>query len=62
MEPHTERLEANQEELEANKEKIEPISEPYKWVPHVKATHLLTALQGHASGVLRGVSKEVTYD
>jgi hypothetical protein len=33
----------------------------YKWVPHVKAIHLLTTLQGRASDVLHGDLKVVMY-
>jgi hypothetical protein len=53
-----EKLEAK---MEASQEKTEAIAEHCKWVPRVKATHLLTALQGWASDVLHGDFSGVVY-
>lgn len=47
--------------MEASQEKTEAIAEHYKWVPCVRATHLLTTLEGWASDVLHGNPSRVTY-
>jgi hypothetical protein len=47
--------------MEASQEKTEAIAEHYKWEPCVKATHLLTTLQGWASDVLHGDPSGATY-
>jgi hypothetical protein len=62
MEAYLEKTEANEEMLEANQEKIETMAEHNKWVSCIRATHLLTILQGLDSYVLHGVSKGVTYE
>jgi hypothetical protein len=55
------------EEMEANLGKIdvtemEAVAEHYNRAPCVKATHLLTPLQGRVSGVLQADSKGATYE
>jgi hypothetical protein len=66
MEAWLENMEANQEKLEAmvqaNQEKMEAMAKHCKWVPCVKATHLLTTLQGWASDVLHGVPNRAMYE
>jgi hypothetical protein len=56
-----EKRETNQEELEANQEKIEAVAEHCNQAHCLKATHILTTLQGWASDVLHRVSKGVTF-
>jgi hypothetical protein len=53
------KMEADQEELEANQERILVVSEHYEGVPHMKAMHVLTALQGQASDVLHEVEEAI---
>jgi hypothetical protein len=55
---HQEKFEVK---TEANQEKVDTVVEPYKWAPCVKATHVLTALQGWACNVLHGAPKGATY-
>jgi hypothetical protein len=57
-----EMIEANQEKLQAkmevNLEKAEAMAEHYKWVPRIKATQLLTALQARLLMFYTGFSKK----
>jgi hypothetical protein len=52
MEACLEGIGPNQEKLdpkmETNQEKVKAVAEPYKWALHIKAMHLLTALQDWA--------------
>jgi hypothetical protein len=45
-------------ESEANQEKLETLMEPYKWVPRVKATHVLATAQVRASMLYMETLKE----
>jgi hypothetical protein len=47
--------------MEENQEKIEAVAEHYTWVPHIKATSLLSATECRASDALHGVPKGATY-
>jgi hypothetical protein len=49
-------------ESEANQGKIEAAEKPYKSAQSVRAAHVLTALQGRASDVVRGVPKGPTFE
>lgn len=49
-----EKLETSQGKMEAKQEKTEIVSQHCKWVSHIKAMHLLTALEGQL--LLSGIS------
>jgi hypothetical protein len=53
-------VEADHEKMKVHQEKTEAGVEHYNWAPHIKATHLLTTLQGRASYVLHGDPKGET--
>jgi hypothetical protein len=48
--------------MAANQEKTEAMTERYEVVPHAEATHVLTALQDWACGVLHEDPKRATYE
>jgi hypothetical protein len=47
--------------MKASQEETEAIAEQYKWAPCIKATYLLTTLQGCTSDYLHGDLNGTTY-
>lgn len=54
-------MKTSQGRMEAKQEKTEIVSQHCKWVSHIKAMHLLPALEGQASSVLHQVPKGMMY-
>jgi hypothetical protein len=59
MEAIREEMKAYQEAVKSSQEKLEAMTEHHKWTPYIKATHLLTTLQGLTFDVLHEVPKGV---